>query len=255
MSDSNDSSWPGLISDLNRTFGLIRDVFGYALPGAVFLAMGVIAHQAGYGGFSLAEVKDAIPFAIPAWLGFLGLLTACYAAGDVMAAMAYLPIGVIKWLQWWPQKRLLYPRDKSKAALEDWLQGPGNAAKYDRLKDHPTEVTGDLEEIRLHYPQFLNSLDRRETLALTSGSLCAAFFCGWFIFYCPKLHASTVFLIGSILLLVKFSTSMSHLRRVRRAVREADELARARIEPPKPAVDFSKTLQDLIKAATHALEK
>jgi Na+/melibiose symporter-like transporter len=116
-------------------------------------------------------------------------------------------------------------------------------------------VTGDLEEIRLRNPQFLNSLDRRETLALTSGSMCVALLSGWFVFYYPKLHACTAFLIGGVFLLVQFSTAISHLRRVRRAVREADALALSRKEPPKSEVDFKKLLQDLIKAATDALGK
>jgi len=290
MADSGDgaSSWPGLFAQLNKTFDLIRDVFGYALPGAVFLAIGVMAKKAGLGGFSLQDVKGAVPFQVPGWALFLGTLAACYATGDIMAAIAYMPMSVIKWIQWQSQKKFLYPLKSSTNAanpfvaavpqnaqnqfwnyqyravslrdiaiirwisdsieayqrqLQELHDEPGppapvpppppvdsdallktfkRAVAYDRLRDNPTEATGDLAAISLRHPEFLFRLDRRETLALMSGSMCAALLSGWFVFYYAKLHTGTIFLLGGAVLLTQFSTAFSHLRRVRRAVREAD---------------------------------
>jgi hypothetical protein len=108
MADTSDnaSGWPGLLGQLNRTFDLIRDIFGYALPGFVFLAIGVIAKNSGtgqHGGFSLPELQhvvDKVPFDIPVWALFLGFIAACYASGSVLAATIYMPLSLLKYAVW-----------------------------------------------------------------------------------------------------------------------------------------------------------
>ena len=56
-SDSGDSvgSWPGFVAQLNSTFNLLRDVFGYAMPGGVFIATGLLSKR-----FSLADVDNLL---------------------------------------------------------------------------------------------------------------------------------------------------------------------------------------------------
>ena len=119
------------------------------------------------------------------------------------------------------------------------------------LKDNPTEVTGDLLEIRNRHPEFFVELDRRETLVVLSGATAVALLGGYFVFYYHKLPASTLFLIAGVVLLIQFSTGMSHLRRVRTAIRCADKT------PDKATSrthqDFEQLLQDLIKVARTAL--
>jgi hypothetical protein len=104
MADLGDgaSSWPGLVGQINSTFMLIRDAFGYALPGAVFLTIGVIAKSGcdACGGFTLKQLGDAVPFDVPAWGGLLAAIAASYAAGNVMAAIVYMPISLIKYIVW-----------------------------------------------------------------------------------------------------------------------------------------------------------
>jgi hypothetical protein len=234
MADSSDSSssWPGFLAELNRTFGLIRDVFGYALPGAVFLAIAVMAKKAGRGGFSLADVQAAVPIPVPAWLCFLGLLAACYAIGDVMAAIAYMWNGVAKCWQGRKAKKSGQPNPD--------------------LLDNPTEVTGDLLEIRLRQSEFFISLDRRETLVLMSGSMFVALLGGWLVFYILKWPALILLPIAGGVLLVQFMTGLPHLRRVRDAIREADKLA---TERAKAAPDLKATLQRMVEAATPKLQE
>jgi hypothetical protein len=259
MAESSDSSssWPGLLAELNRTFGLVRDVFGYALPGAVFLAIGVMANKAGRGGFSLAEVRAAIPFPVPAWLCFLGLLAACYATGDVMAGIAYMPISIGKWLRWLPQRKFLYQLDERVTKQNAWVaeksggKDKGHKADLDRLKDNPTEVTADLLEIELRHPEFFISLDRRETLVLMSGSMFVALLGGWLVFYIAQWHAEIVLPLAGAILLVQFMTGISHLRRVRSAIREADTLA---TNHATASPDLKATLQRVLEAATPKLQ-
>ncbi len=45
MPDSDDKSgggWAGFVTELTKNFLILRDVFGYALPGAVFFAIGML---------------------------------------------------------------------------------------------------------------------------------------------------------------------------------------------------------------------
>lgn len=111
MADSGDgaSNWPVLVGQINSTFMLIRDAFGYALPGAVFLTIGVIAKNGceTCGGFTLKQLGDAIPFEVPAWGGLLAALAASYAAGNVMAAIVYMPNSLIKYIVWLLDRRYL----------------------------------------------------------------------------------------------------------------------------------------------------
>jgi hypothetical protein len=86
--DDKSSSWPGFLSELTKGFLILRDVFGYALPGAVFLGVGVICRR-----FSLHDLKYYVfePYHPPAWLAAIAGLGACYAVGHVMAAIVYFP--------------------------------------------------------------------------------------------------------------------------------------------------------------------
>ena len=94
--DDTASSWPGLLGQVNKTFDLIRDVFGYALPGAVFLAIGLISRR-----YTLDALDHLLsPYTLTAWAAFIVVVAASYAAGNVMAAIVYMPIGLFKWGVW-----------------------------------------------------------------------------------------------------------------------------------------------------------
>ncbi len=103
-------SWPGLLDEVNKTFNLMRDVFGYALPGGAFLAIGLVS-----GRFNLWEVQNLLkPYQLPAWAALIALVAACYPVGTVMAAAAYMPFMVAKYWVWmryrhpaWPLWRML----------------------------------------------------------------------------------------------------------------------------------------------------
>src|SRR5208283_4017590 len=63
------------------------DVFGYALPGAIFPAVGLLCRR-----FSLRDLQYYLlgPYKLPAWLALLAGLCVCYAIGHVMSTIAYL---------------------------------------------------------------------------------------------------------------------------------------------------------------------
>jgi len=216
------------VAQLNKTFMLIRDVFGYALPGGVFLAVGLISKR-----FSLADLQSLfLPYQPPAWVLFILLVVACYAVGEILASTAYMPIALLKRWQW---------------------RASSSENQKNLLKDNPTEVSGVLLEIRGRHPEFFVESDRRETLMLLGGSMAAALLGGWLVFYVLKLQASVLFLTAGVIMLIQFSTGPSHLRRVRNAIQDADRISKP--TPPKPTLDLEGFLSDLVTAATKALKK
>lgn len=249
MANSPDSvdSWPGLLAQLNKTFLVIRDVLGYALPGGVFLGIGLISKR-----ITLFDLRNVLlPYQPPAWAVLILLVAACYIVGEILASAAYMPIAFRKRWQWQSQKQYLYPLSEQPAAFEVWRKA--NAAKVDLLKDNPTEVTGDLLEIRMRHPELFVESDRRETLMLLGGSLAMALLGGSLVFYVLKLRPLPLFVLAGILVLLQFFTAPSHLRRVRAAIREA--AAKVKTSASKPDPDFPHLLEDLVTATTNALKK
>src|SRR5690242_1351196 len=100
MPDSEDKSgggWAGFVTELTKNFLILRDVFGYALPGAVFFAIGLLRKSP-----TIVNVKPQLDiYGVPGWLQLLGALGACYIAGHVMGMFAYLPLNTWGlWLGW-----------------------------------------------------------------------------------------------------------------------------------------------------------
>jgi hypothetical protein len=71
-----------LLGSVIRTFLMLRDLFGYVIPGGVLLASLNYAY-----GLDLAA-KNHWPGG-PTWLALLLLLVACYIAGHVLAAITF----------------------------------------------------------------------------------------------------------------------------------------------------------------------
>ena len=152
--DDSAQGWPGLLSELQKSFNLLRDVFGYAMPGAVFLSIGLLS-----GRISLGQVNKLLnPYQPPTWAVVALLIIVCYVVGQVLAAVAYTPSNLRKYFR------------ARKNPADPWV------------KHHPTEVSGHLLEIQRLYPGFLSSLERRETIAILIGSTMVALLGGALVF-------------------------------------------------------------------------
>ncbi len=235
MADSSDSvsSWPGFVGQLNKTFMLVRDAFGYALPGGVFLTIGLICQS-----YNLSELKSLLsPYTLPSWAAFIAVVAACYTAGALMAATAYMPIGVAKYIVWMLDRHVQHVDKPTEGSLRDWLI------------NNPTEVTSEILQIRVQHVEILNTLDRRETLNLMAGSMAAALLTGWYVFCYAHWSLSRILVWGGLITVLQFLTGLSHLRRVAKAVRSANLAA------PTPDPNLPKLLGDLITAATAVLNK
>jgi hypothetical protein len=226
--DGSVSGWPALVAEVQKTFNLLRDVFGYAMPGGVFVGIGLLSHR-----LTMAQFRDLLlPYTLSPWAAAIVVLAVCYVTGQILAAIAYTPSGIRKYIQ---AKRR-----------------PNEPVK------HPTEVAADLLEIRRLYPGFFNSLDRRETITIFVGATTVALLAGAVIFCMGCFTLSQILVAAGLILLVDFWTAVPHLGRVETAIRGAYDLAKADDKAAVPAAqpnDFKQPALDLIKAATSALNK
>jgi hypothetical protein len=253
MAESSDGvgSWPAFVAQVNKTFNLLRDVFGYALPGGVFLAIGLISKR-----FSLSDVDDLLsPYHPPTWVYFISAVGACYIIGDILAATAYLPISVLKWVVWegsrfrcWVKNWNWLKKWTRTRAMLKWLDDNLKAWPKDWLEHNPTEVSADLLVIRSRREPMFSSLDRRETLTILAGSTSVALLGGRYVFFRAKWDAGTIFLWAGIIVLLQFATGISHLRRVQNAIRKADFSLNAE-ESQVPDANADKLAGAVIDAA------
>jgi hypothetical protein len=218
-------SWAGVVAELIRSFLILRDIFGYALPGAMFLGIGVLR-----GRIRLQSLQDlSQPYHPPIWVAVVLLVGACYVVGQVLATVAYLPFDIWKW---WVSRR---------KPTDPWLV------------DHPTEVNAEILGIRRQYPEFFVELDRRETITILTASMMVAFLGGVIVFCWGKLGLCTTLVIGGLLLLVDFSTAIPHLRRVRKAVRDAAKAVPCDSGPS--GSDLGKEVLAVLKNISEFLKK
>ncbi|MGA9391286.1 MAG: hypothetical protein WBV69_12640 [Candidatus Sulfotelmatobacter sp.] len=280
MADSTESvgSWPGFVAQLNTTFNIVRDAFGYTLPGAVFLGIGLVCQS-----YTLCQVKCLLwPYTLPPWAAFIALIAVCYAAGNVMAATTYMVPGLAKYVVWMIDRH--HPTDTANhgvtnitnAAIQfnghdlapqatryvtskqarnlpaglsvTRIADPPEASWRDWLVSNPTEVSARTLEIRFKHPELLNTLDRRETLNVMGGSMAAALLAGYCVFCRWHWSFSSIILCGGFISIVQFLTGQSHLRRVLQAVHFANVTT-----PPDP--NFPKLFSDFLTEATALLRK
>ncbi len=75
-----------LLGSLISNFLLLRDLFGYAIPGAVLLALADYFKRPDLSNVPL--IHDSV------WLKFVVVVTASYVVGHVLAAIGYLPYDI-----------------------------------------------------------------------------------------------------------------------------------------------------------------
>jgi amino acid transporter len=226
MADSGDSasSWPGFLSELGKSFLVLRDVFGYALPGAVFLGVGLVCHR-----FSLRDVQYYIfdTYHPPAWLAAVAALGACYAIGHVMAAIAYLRYNFKK--------------------------------KKDSKQGNSTDDSEKLILARGQHPELLIELDRQDTMTMMRGSTGAALLLGSvFFWWVPKTPPLGWMLsaAGILLLAVFYWSAMPHINELKASTITAAAAENAAAKGTTANVDnLKRVLQEAIAAFSDALSK
>jgi hypothetical protein len=226
MAGSGDSgsTWADVVKSLMDTFQLLRDIFGYALPGMVFAGIGVAS-----GRIELKNVEAMfLPYHLPNWaLAGLGV-AACYVTGHLLASIAYLPIDIHKYVRRHDQK---------------WME------------EHPTEVCATDLKWRHFYPELFHDMDRRETMALLMYSTLAAMVLGYVVFYWLVLPPRTTILLLSAFIFVDGLTLMQHLSRVRKAIHKAGDEIQAYEEAHSGGGDAKKVVASAMQAALNDVNK
>ena len=231
-SDQGVSSWPGFVDQLNKTFMLVRDVFGYTFPGGVFFVVGLIT-----GKISLAKISSWLqPWQPRGWAAAFLAVWAAYIMGHVLVTIVYLPIDLLKCYYAY---RIKHARNHQEA--KEYTA---------KLESVPTEVTAPMLTIRESHPGFFGTLDRRETMAMLAGATGGALVVGTAIFGRPWDYSCWMLALVGVALLLDFATAMPHLQRVREAIIAAD---RAMKPPPPPHPSVEEAVDNLLKAVNDAM--
>jgi len=221
------ASWADVVKELLDSFLLIRDIFGYALPGGLFLAIGIAS-----GRLKLSQLAAlTAPFHPPTWVWVGVAISASYLVGHILAAVAYLRIDIWKLFHW---------RDP------DWYP------------NHPTELNPRDLYLRHYYPDLFHDQYRRETLSVLSFASVAALILGWLVFCEFQVALSDILISSGVLVFIDTLSTMSHLRRVREATHKAGELIEAQekalADAQRPIQPSSEDLRYMIDAILKAAE-
>lgn len=167
---SPSSSWSDLLVQLIRGFVLLRDIFGYLLPGAVFLLTGSLLGQLSMFG----RLSDFPGAGSHAWLLAIVLLVVSYVAGQFVVATSYL-IG-----------------DVSRVLTGAWRTLTGR-----KRRPNEEEVQDKADFLRLHkeFPEIYVEYDRQSIIALLRRGLAASVLFGILVF--DYLHTHPVRVIAA----------------------------------------------------------
>ena len=190
-------SWSDLLADFIRGFIFLRDVFGYILPGLVFLLIGVCSgHVPGFEGFQ--KICDA---GLPIWMAVLLVLIFCYVTGHFLIATVYCIPDAIR----------LFKKQTS-----------------------PDPEASDLLRYRSKYPDIFIELDRRSILALLRNGLAGSVILGLAVFYWLYPYPRFLMAAAGAIMLFNASGADRHIRQMRKiTLRAAQEADKESAEPPK----------------------
>jgi hypothetical protein len=202
------SSWTDLLAGLIRGFVLLRDIFGYILPGFVFLLMGIHSGNVpGFEGFFKIYGVE-----LPRWMAGLLLLVTSYVAGHfVVATVFFLPDLV----------QLIRERiDKKK--------------HKDELDAESQEVS-DVLRYRKRYPDIFIELDRRSILALLRTGLAGSVLLGLVTFYWLYPYRRSLVVAAGGIMLFSANGAYRHVKKMRRVTLKAarDEEKKQTAEPQR----------------------
>lgn len=234
-------SWPGFLSELTKSFLILRDIFGYALPGAVFLATGLLCR-----GVTLKRAIDAAGLdAFSPWLQVVLGIGACYAVGHVMSQSAYF------FDNFW---RFPWMRKGRKITFPWKLGQPDSPPAMDGA-----EVTEELIKVRATHPEILTELERQSVMTQLRGSMGAAMLLGSVIFLSRcRWHVSLLIgVAGLFLLFVFLFSALPHMADLRnstaaagKAAEDDDKAAKTSSSPGRGAL--GEVVHEIVDAVKNA---
>ncbi|MGH9736518.1 MAG: hypothetical protein ACRD8A_18255 [Candidatus Acidiferrales bacterium] len=183
---------------------MIRNIFLYAIPGGLFVAIGLVSRR-----ITLAQVNALLgPYHPPTWALGLLLIVACYLAGHLLFAIASLRVEFWQLVHW---------------GNDEWL------AKY------PAQVTARDLIVRHYFPDLFREMDRREASSRFVFSSIAALLIGWLIFLEFQPAFADVIIGAAVLVFIATVTWMTQLGRIRAAIHAAGSEIEAREKSAREA--------------------
>lgn len=238
MADKEDgkagaAGWPQFLSELTKSFLILRDIFGYALPGAVFVAMGMVGGQAPVR--HIQQLMAGYYPGLSGWAWALIALVASYLAGNIMAQVAYI------WWNTWSLPWRRYPY------LFSWMVRESRQSKTRHLhlkeadlkraaEEARTKAEAGVEIIRLRaeHPRLLIELDRQSIIAQMRGTTGVALILGFPLRFIPAHSMGWVALAGGIFLLAIFWFNSAHLGQLAARTAEAGGFLPTNSGPGQP---------------------
>jgi len=255
--NTNVDSWPGFLSELTKSFLILRDIFGYALPGSVFLAIGILS-----GRLKLEQLQTLLqPYQdkIPWWLALIVGIAACYTVGHLMAQIAYF----LKNGWGLPWGRKTYTIGFVMAWIACFLKygwGRLRGSKNGLAKPEAPQTDGpDLFNLREDHPVLLTEYDRQTVMTQLRGSTGAAMLMGYLLF--DRFPTPSIGVLaeysGVFLLAVFLFSALPHMEelaqrtsKVGKTAMEADQK-----QPADGLAQLKQLLEALLAAAQEALKK
>ena len=187
----------------------LQNTFWYAMPGGLFLAMGVVS-----GRLSLAHVGALFaPYHPASWALALLLIGASYLIGHIVAAIGNLRA------DFW---KLLHRNDP------DWLA------------EYPTEVNMRDLYLAHYFPDLFGEIDRRQQVTELLTSSVAALLLGWLVFFIFHPAFADVAIGTAVFVYVEVMFATSQASRTRKAIHSA---GLAIEEREKSAHDSEKAIE------------
>jgi hypothetical protein len=194
-----------LLGTLVSGFLLLRDVFGYLLPGALFLVL-VGSHTPPHQSAWLIALSANFPFvSVHFWFFTTTMLLVSYLAGQILVAIGYESAHLVE-------------------CSVGWIKG----------KKRPEAQPPSVDELyyRYLYPSIFTEVDRRGTINILRLGVAFSLLTGsGFLFSQSKLIFTIAVLIGAFMV-YNWVTGRSHVRDVaKNSLCAAERAARNKIPP------------------------
>jgi hypothetical protein len=222
---SSSSSWAELLADLVRGFILLRDLFGYVLPGALFLMIGAQSgHLSAFGDLSKFPIAES-----HTWLLALVLLLISYLLGHFILATFYFIPDVSHLIDRAVRKGTgLIQRVAHKMLTRD-NRGKTQHQEPLAVEEKPNDVeTSKFLRFRTEFPDIFIEYDRQSILALLRRGLAASLFLGLLVFYRLYTHPLRVMVVAGAIMLINSLSGYFHIEELKmRTLKAAEEAAEA----------------------------
>jgi hypothetical protein len=200
--EESSASWSALLADLVRSFILLRDFFGYVLPGAFFLLIGAYFYPA-VAVDALSKhpgIKDHL------WLFILLLVGISYLLGHFIIATSYLSQDLLALT-----KVLIRKLKGNEPEPTTDAQKQEKKEKTEKAEKHKQEWV-DFLRYHKQFPEIFVEFDRQSILALLRRGLAASLFLGILVFRYLSTHPLRIMVAAGVIMVLNIFANRFHIQ-------------------------------------------